>query len=61
MDYKRQEAACYRTARNVATFCAGFTTAAAVLAALYKDMTGFVTCVLITAIILIGKAVLLSE
>lgn len=61
MDYKRQEAACYRTARNVTTFCAGFTTAAAVLAALYKDMTGFVTCVMIAAIILFTKEALLHE
>lgn len=50
-----------RQARTVCTFCAGFTTAAAVIAALYRDMTGFVTCVMITAIILFGKAVLLSE
>lgn len=50
-----------RQARTVCTFCGGFTTAAAVLAALYKDMTGFVTCVLITAIILLGKAVLLDD
>lgn len=50
-----------RQARSICMFCGGFTTAAAVLAALYRDMTGFVTCVLITAIILLGKAVLLSE
>ena len=48
-------------ARSICMFCGGFTTAGAVLAALHKDMTGFVTCVLITAIILLGKAVLLSE
>lgn len=50
-----------RQARSICMFSGGFTTAAAVLAALYKDMTGFVTCVLITVIILLGKAVLLSE
>ena len=50
-----------RQARSICTFCAGFTTAAAIIAALYRDMTGFVTCVLITAIILFGKAVLMNE
>ena len=50
-----------RQARAACWFCGGFTTAATVLAALYHDMTGFVTCVLITAIILLGKAVLLDD
>ena len=50
-----------RQARSVCMFCGGFTTAAAVLAALYHDMIGFVTCVLITTIILFSKEALLHE
>ena len=51
----------YQQARTACTFCAGFSTAAAIIAVLQSDLTGFIAAAGIAAIILIGKEVLLDD
>ena len=50
----------FRTAKTACVFCAGFSTAAAILAALYGDLNGFLAASGITAIILAAKVVLID-
>ena len=50
----------FKTAKTACIFCSGFTTAAAILAALYGDLNGFLATAGITAILIAGKAVLID-
>ena len=60
MDYKKQEAACYRPARNVTTFCCGFCFAALIIALIHHDLNGLVVSAGILAILIGTKAVFLN-
>lgn len=50
----------YQQARTACTFCAGFSTAAAIIAVLQSDLTGFIAAAGIAAIILITKKFMLN-
>ncbi len=59
-NYKREEAACYRTARNVTTFCCGFCFAALIIALIHHDWNGLVVSAGILAILIGTKVVFLN-